>query len=206
MLADSYGRVATDLRVSLTDRCNLRCATACRLRAWNGCRSPRCSPTTRWCGWPGSASRGWASPRSATPAVSRCCAAGWPDIVARTAALRPRPEISLTTNGDRAGPAGAGRCAARAWTGSTCRWTRSGRTTFRKLARRDRLRRRAGRAGRGGGRRACPGQGERSAHARDQRRRGGRRCSGSAWSTAISCGSSSRCRWTPSTAGGGRTW
>ena len=25
-LADSYGRVATDLRVSLTDRCNLRCS------------------------------------------------------------------------------------------------------------------------------------------------------------------------------------
>jgi hypothetical protein len=25
VLADSYGRVATDLRVSLTDRCNLRC-------------------------------------------------------------------------------------------------------------------------------------------------------------------------------------
>ena len=25
-LADGYGRVATDLRVSLTDRCNLRCA------------------------------------------------------------------------------------------------------------------------------------------------------------------------------------
>ena len=26
MLTDSYGRIATDLRVSLTDRCNLRCA------------------------------------------------------------------------------------------------------------------------------------------------------------------------------------
>src|SRR5260370_21627110 len=26
VLADSYGRVATDLRVSLTDRCNLRCS------------------------------------------------------------------------------------------------------------------------------------------------------------------------------------
>ena len=26
MLADSYGRIATDLRVSLTDRCNLRCS------------------------------------------------------------------------------------------------------------------------------------------------------------------------------------
>ncbi len=25
MLVDSFGRVATDLRVSLTDRCNLRC-------------------------------------------------------------------------------------------------------------------------------------------------------------------------------------
>jgi len=25
MLTDSFGRVATDLRVSLTDRCNLRC-------------------------------------------------------------------------------------------------------------------------------------------------------------------------------------
>ncbi|HEX7210572.1 MAG TPA: GTP 3',8-cyclase MoaA, partial [Propionibacteriaceae bacterium] len=25
-LADGYGRIATDLRVSLTDRCNLRCA------------------------------------------------------------------------------------------------------------------------------------------------------------------------------------
>ncbi len=25
MLADTFGRVATDLRVSLTDRCNLRC-------------------------------------------------------------------------------------------------------------------------------------------------------------------------------------
>mgnify|MGYP002378924738 CR=1 FL=1 len=24
-LSDAYGRVATDLRVSLTDRCNLRC-------------------------------------------------------------------------------------------------------------------------------------------------------------------------------------
>src|SRR5260370_3286220 len=26
MLSDSFGRIATDLRVSLTDRCNLRCA------------------------------------------------------------------------------------------------------------------------------------------------------------------------------------
>jgi molybdenum cofactor biosynthesis enzyme MoaA len=29
MLADSFGRVGTDLPVSLTDRCNLRCAPPC---------------------------------------------------------------------------------------------------------------------------------------------------------------------------------
>ncbi len=48
---------------------------------------------------------------------------GLPGIVARTAELRPRPEISLTTNG--IGLAGwPTRCAPRAWTGSTSRWTR----------------------------------------------------------------------------------
>jgi GTP 3',8-cyclase len=26
VLADSFGRIATDLRVSVTDRCNLRCS------------------------------------------------------------------------------------------------------------------------------------------------------------------------------------
>lgn len=43
MLSDSFGRVATDLRVSLTDRCNLRrCGsawtrgTSCGLRAGAG--------------------------------------------------------------------------------------------------------------------------------------------------------------------------
>ena len=46
-LTDGYGRVATDLRVSLTDRCNLRCTTACRRRVWTGCRRPRCSPMRR---------------------------------------------------------------------------------------------------------------------------------------------------------------
>ena len=36
-LLDTFGRTATDLGVSLTDRCNLRCTTACPPRAWTGC-------------------------------------------------------------------------------------------------------------------------------------------------------------------------
>ena len=41
MLIDTFGRVATDLRVSLTDRCNLRC-TYCMPRGGpaTGCPSP----------------------------------------------------------------------------------------------------------------------------------------------------------------------
>ena len=36
--------------------------------------------------------------RSGSPAASRCCAGACADIVRRTAALRPRPETSITTN------------------------------------------------------------------------------------------------------------
>ena len=42
MLTDSFGRVATDLRVSLTDRCNLRCTYCMPAEAWTGCRAPGC--------------------------------------------------------------------------------------------------------------------------------------------------------------------
>src|SRR5215470_16617376 len=88
MLPDSFGRIATDLRVSLPDRCNLR--------------------------------RGLAG------------------IVVRTAALRPRPEISLTTNA-----IGLERSAAALRAAGLDRINVSLDTlrpeTFRKLARRDRL-------------------------------------------------------------------
>ena len=42
MLTDSYGRVATDLRVSLTDRCNLRCAYCMPPEGLDWLPSPRC--------------------------------------------------------------------------------------------------------------------------------------------------------------------
>jgi cyclic pyranopterin phosphate synthase len=99
MLTDSYGRVATDLRVSLTDRCNLRCAY---------CMPPE---GLEWLPAPevltgdeivrllriGVEKLGIREIRftGGEPLLRRDLA----DIIARTAALDPRPEISMTTNG-----------------------------------------------------------------------------------------------------------
>ncbi len=98
-LPDRYGRVATDLRVSLTDRCNLRCGY---------CMPPEGLP--------------WLPSdqvltdeeviRLLRVAVERLGVTeirftggepllrpGLVEIVARAAALSPRPRLSLTTNG-----------------------------------------------------------------------------------------------------------
>jgi GTP 3',8-cyclase len=138
MLADSYGRVATDLRVSLTDRCNLRCAY---------CMPPE---GLDWLPRPdlltddevirlvrvGVERLGITEVRytGGEPLLRR----GLPRIVARTAALRPRPAISLTTNG-----IGLARLAGPLRDAGLDRVNVSLDTlrpeTFRSLARRDRL-------------------------------------------------------------------
>ncbi len=98
-LIDTYGRVATDLRVSLTDRCNLRC-TYCMpaegldwmpgeqlLDADELTRLLRIAVTRL----------GITSVRftGGEPLVAKQLE----EVVAATAALRPRPDIALTTNG-----------------------------------------------------------------------------------------------------------
>jgi GTP 3',8-cyclase len=98
-LIDTFGRVATDLRVSLTDRCNLRC-TYCMpaegldwlpreqlLRADELTRLLSIAVTRL----------GITSVRftGGEPMVAKHLE----DVVAATAELRPRPEITLTTNG-----------------------------------------------------------------------------------------------------------
>jgi len=98
-LVDTFGRIATDLRVSLTDRCNLRC-TYCMpaegldwmpgdqlLTAAELTRLLRIAVTKL----------GITSVRftGGEPLVVK----NLEDIVAATASLRPRPEITLTTNG-----------------------------------------------------------------------------------------------------------
>src|SRR6202046_3221945 len=138
MLADSYGRVATDLRVSLTDRCNLRCAYCMPPEGLDWLPSPELLTDdevvrlirvavellgvreVRFTG--------------GEPLLRR----GLAGIVARTAELRPRPEISLTTNA-----IGLKRSAAALREAGLDRVNVSLDTlrpeTFRKLARRDRL-------------------------------------------------------------------
>jgi cyclic pyranopterin phosphate synthase len=98
-LVDRFGRVATDLRISLTDRCNLRC-TYC-MPAEGLPWMPRAEQLTdaelvrlitiavrdlgvhelRFTG--------------GEPLLRR----GLEDVIAASAALEPRPDISLTTNG-----------------------------------------------------------------------------------------------------------
>jgi cyclic pyranopterin phosphate synthase len=98
LMVDRYGRVATDMRVSLTDRCSLRCAYCMppeglpwlprkelltddeivrlvRVAVGLGVRSVRLT--------------------GGEPLLRP----GTPDLVARLAELQPRVELSLTTNG-----------------------------------------------------------------------------------------------------------
>lgn len=99
LLADSYGRVATDLRVSLTDRCNLRCTYCMPAEGLPWMPAPELLTDDELV-------------RLVRIAVSRLGVTqirltggeptlrpGLPGLVARLAALEPRPEVSLTTNG-----------------------------------------------------------------------------------------------------------
>ena len=98
-LVDRYGRVATDLRVSLTDRCNLRCTY---------CMPPE---GLAWLPGPGLLTDDEIV-RLVEVAVTRLGVTevrftggepllrpGLVEIVRRAAELRPRPQLSLTTNG-----------------------------------------------------------------------------------------------------------
>jgi GTP 3',8-cyclase len=99
MLSDTYGRVATDLRVSLTDRCNLRCSYCMPAEGLDWLPKPELLTDDEVVRLVriGVERLGIREVRftGGEPLLRR----GLPAIVARTAGLRPRPEISLTTNG-----------------------------------------------------------------------------------------------------------
>ncbi len=99
MLIDGFGRVATDLRVSLTDRCNLRCSYCMPPEGLDWLPKPDVLTDDEVV-------------RLVAIGVERLgitevrYTGGEPllrknltGIVARTTALRPRPQVSLTTNG-----------------------------------------------------------------------------------------------------------
>jgi GTP 3',8-cyclase len=98
-LIDTFGRIATDLRVSLTDRCNLRC-TYCMpaegLDWLDGDQLLTPDELTRLLRI-AVTKLGITSVRftGGEPLVAK----NLEGIVAATAALRPRPEITLTSNG-----------------------------------------------------------------------------------------------------------
>jgi cyclic pyranopterin phosphate synthase len=98
-LADRFGRVATDLRVSLTDRCNLRCTYCMPEEGLDWLAKPELLTDDEVI-------------RLVTVAVTQLgvqeirftggeplLRRGLVGIVAATTALTPRPEVSLTTNG-----------------------------------------------------------------------------------------------------------
>jgi GTP 3',8-cyclase len=97
-LVDRFGRTATDLRVSLTDRCNLRCSYCMPAEGLDWLPNDDVLTDDEVV-------------RLITVAVQRLgvrevrftggeplLRRGLPDIIRRTTALRPRPETSITTN------------------------------------------------------------------------------------------------------------
>ncbi|MGC5012152.1 GTP 3',8-cyclase MoaA [Streptosporangium sp. DT93] len=138
MLQDSFGRVATDLRVSLTDRCNLRCSYCMPPEGLEWLPKPELLTADEIV-------------RLVTIGVERLgitevrYTGGEPllrrelaDIVSRTAVLTPAPQVSLTTNG-----IGLSRMAASLAAAGLSRVNVSldtlDRETFKRLAHRDRL-------------------------------------------------------------------
>ena len=173
-LVDTFGRVATDLRVSLTDRCNLRCTY--------------CMPAEGLDWLPGDAAAehrrtGPAAAHRRDPArhhqrpVHRRRAVGRQASRGRRrgdrrAATPARDHVDHQRH--RAGAARGRTRSAPGWTGSTCRWTPSTPRASPHITRRDRLADvLAGLAARQG-RRAGPGQGQRRARSGDRARRRGR--------------------------------
>jgi cyclic pyranopterin phosphate synthase len=97
-LSDRYGRVATDLRVSLTDRCNLRCSYCMPEEGldWLEKETLLSDDEVVRLIRIGVELLGITEVRftGGEPLLRR----GLADIVRRTTALEPRPETSLTTN------------------------------------------------------------------------------------------------------------
>src|ERR1700753_4091746 len=98
-LVDTYGRAATDLRVSLTDRCNLRCNYCMPAEGLDWLAGPELLTDDEVVRLVrvGVERLGIREVRftGGEPLLRR----GLTQIVAGTAGLVPRPEISLTTNG-----------------------------------------------------------------------------------------------------------
>src|SRR5437667_10024808 len=113
VLADSYGRIATDLRVSLTDRCNLRCDYCMPSEGLDWLPRPALLTDDEVVRLVRIGVERLGITEVRFTGGEPLLRPGLLDIVARTAAPRPRPEISAPTDGvgpgRPPGPPGAAR-------------------------------------------------------------------------------------------------
>jgi len=98
-LADAYGRVATDLRVSLTDRCNLRCTYCMPEEGLDWLAKPELLTDDEVVRLVSVAVTHLNVDEIRFTGGEPLLRRGLVDIVARTTQLNPRPQVSLTTNG-----------------------------------------------------------------------------------------------------------
>ncbi len=98
-LVDSFGRVATDLRISLTDRCNLRCSYCMPAEGLDWMPRDEQLTDDELMRLIGIAVRDLGVEELRFTGGEPLLRKGLERLVAASAALEPRPDISLTTNG-----------------------------------------------------------------------------------------------------------
>lgn len=98
-LADRFGRVATDLRVSLTDRCNLRCSYCMPEEGLDWLAKPELLTDDEVVRLVSVAVRLLGVHEIRFTGGEPLLRRGLVGIIARTTELLPRPQVSLTTNG-----------------------------------------------------------------------------------------------------------
>ena len=99
MLVDRYGRMATDLRVSLTDRCNLRCTYCMPAEGLDWLPTPEMLTDDEVVRLVRIAVERLGVRQVRFTGGEPLLRRGLVDIVARCSQITPRPELSLTTNG-----------------------------------------------------------------------------------------------------------
>ncbi len=98
-LADTFGRVATDLRISLTDRCNLRCTYCMPAEGLPWIPAPELLSDDEVLRLVRIAVTRLGIDQIRLTGGEPTLRPGLPGLIERIAALEPRPEVSLTTNG-----------------------------------------------------------------------------------------------------------
>ena len=98
-LVDGFGRVHTDLRVSLTDRCNLRCTYCMPAEGLDWLPSPTLLTDDEMVRVIGVFVERLGITEVRLTGGEPLLRRGLVDLVRRTAALSPAPHVSMTTNG-----------------------------------------------------------------------------------------------------------